>query len=99
MYGATFAYSRLMTGFVQETRINTGNGSFQRASSRLVDTRFAAVGDDRDANSVVGSETDPRTAIVSATVLFQDSADRLELSMDHPSPVRAAEPSDSLDAV
>src|SRR5688572_33034361 len=62
----------------------SGNGSLQKPTADWIDGWFAAIGKNGDANSVIGRETDPRAAIVSAAVLFQDSADRLAQS-DGPS--------------
>ena len=54
-----------------------GNGSLQQPMANWVNVRAAAVGDKRDANSVIGRETDPRAAVISATVLFEDPANKL----------------------
>ena len=55
----------------------SGNGSLQKPTADWIDGRFAAVGNNRDANSAIGRETDPRAAIVSAPILFEDPANKL----------------------
>jgi len=61
-----------------------GNGSLQEPTADWIDGRFAAVGHHCDANSVIGRETDPRAAVVSATILFEDPANKL-IRSDRPS--------------
>src|SRR6185436_2855786 len=53
------------------------NGPHQQPSADRINIRAAAISHNRDADPVSGCETDPRAAIVSAPVFFQDAANNL----------------------
>ena len=57
--------------------MTAGNGPFQQPSADGINIWSAAIADDRHADRMFGRETDPRAAIVSATILFQDATDKL----------------------